>query len=263
MLCALTLLLTSVGPPGCNKPSEDLSALASTVMGPGMEPSPVVPERIPYSLVPGDELNIRLIGGEEDLRDLTFRVNADGGFQYPYLGPVRAEGLTTDDLRKKITQQLEPYFVDPNIVVNLTSREQLFVNVLGEVRSPGAVQLDPRMRITDAIARAGDITQDGSQQRVILIRRTADDQVLAGFFNYKEAMLNPLAGAYASNIPLERGDIVFVPRNDRAQWESAFQFIGAMFDPIIDAERAIVLYPDVREILKTGDKEGGTTVIVR
>ncbi|MFG0330821.1 MAG: polysaccharide biosynthesis/export family protein [Phycisphaerales bacterium] len=260
-----TVLVAAIGfvSVGCNQVAptvEPAAGMTAPRDGVGVDGG-VLPDRLPYTLAEGDQISIKMYDDEK--LDLDVRLDSDGGFQYPYLNRVRATGLTTSDLAKKIRMGLEPYYVEPNVTVNLVSQEQQYVNVLGEVARPGRIELDRGMRITDALAMAGDLTRTGSRERVVLIRRVAEEEIAAGFFNYKEALHNPLSDAFASNILLQRGDMIFVPRSDRAQWESAFQFISTIVDPIVDVERAIVLYPDVRDVLETGEKDRGSTIIVR
>ena len=69
--------------------------------------------------------------------------------------------------------------------------------------------------------------------------------------------------AWKSNLTVQRGDTIYIPRNDKAQWESIMQFISTTINPLIDVERGIILYPDVESVISTGEKDRGSTVIVR
>lgn len=222
---------------------------------------PVVTDPLPYALVPGDRISIRVI--EEPTLDGEFTLDSDGGIQFPRVGPVRLEGLTTGDARRRIATALKEVYVNPSVTVNLVSQMQQYVRVLGQVPKQGRVPFERGMTILDGIAEAGGLTRDASQKRILLIRRVAEDQVAAGFFDWRAAQMTPTAETLASNIPLRSGDIIFVPTNERAQWESAFNFISVMFGAAVDVERSIVLYPDVREIIKTGNAAGRNTIVVR
>jgi polysaccharide export outer membrane protein len=216
---------------------------------------------LPYALVPGDEISIKIVQ-DPDLNG-NYRLDTDGSIQFPYIGPMRLDGLTTMDVRRKVKAGLMEVYTDPFVTVNIVSQEQQYVRVVGEVGRPGLIPWNRRMTIVDAIADAGDLTASGARTSIVLIRRTAEDEIAAGMFNYREAMHNPTSELWASNIPLERGDTIFVPRSDKAQWESAFKFIQTMFGTATDIQRAIILYPDTKSVLETGDRSGRTTVIVR
>lgn len=250
---------------GCNMPSRDVKQINPTSYGaPPVESGdggPVVADPAPYSLVPGDRIAIKVV--QDPMLDGEYTIDSDGGIQYPYIGPMRLEGLTTVDARRKIGSGLKEYYTDPFVTVNLISQMQQYVRVMGQVPKQGRIPFERGMTILDGIAEAGGLTRDASQKRIVLIRRVSEDQVAAGFFNYRDAVLSPNAQTWASNIPLRSGDIIFVPTNERAQWESAFNFISVMFGAAVDVERSIVLYPDVREIIKTGNAAGRNTIVVR
>lgn len=250
---------------GCNMPSGNVKQIDPTSYGaPPVESGdggPVVADPAPYSLVPGDRIAIKVV--QDPMLDGEYTIDSDGGIQYPYIGPMRLEGLTTVDARRKIGSGLKEYYTDPFVTVNLISQMQQYVRVMGQVPKQGRIPFERGMTILDGIAEAGGLTRDASQKRIVLIRRVSEDQVAAGFFNYRDAVLSPNAQTWASNIPLRSGDIIFVPTNERAQWESAFNFISVMFGAAVDVERSIVLYPDVREIIKTGNAAGRNTIVVR
>lgn len=227
----------------------------------GGDVGPVERPSLPYTLVPGDKIAIKVV--QDPNLDGDYAIDSDGGIQYPLVGPMRLEGLTTADARRKIATSLKELYVDPFVTVNLTSQMQQYVRVMGQVPKQGRLPLDRDMTILDAIAEAGGPTRDASLRKMVLIRRVSEDQVAAGFFDYRDLMLNPSSEALASNIQLQRGDIIYVPTNERAQWESAFQFISTMFGAAVDMERAIILYPDVRDVINTGDRKGTSIINVR
>lgn len=250
---------------GCFQVSEDVGEARDIIAVPQGEEAPgggpVVRDRLPYSLAPGDEIAIKVVQ-DPDLNGV-YKLDSDGSIQYPYVGPAQLAGLTTLDVRRKITEGLRDVYTDPFVTVNIVSQEQQYVRVIGQVSRPGLIEYRPGMSIVDAVAAAGDISREGARTSVVLIRRTAEHEVRAGLFNYREATHNPTADLWASDIPLMRGDTIFVPTNDRAQWTSAFQFINTMFGAITDIERSIILYPDARDIIKHGEAGNRTTIIVR
>lgn len=222
---------------------------------------PVVTDPMPYALVPGDRIAIRVV--QDPTLDGEYTIDSDGGIQYPYIGSMRLEGLTTADARRKVGTGLKEFYTDPFVTINLISQMQQYVRVIGEVPKQGRIRYERGMTIMDGVLEAGGLTRDASQKRIVLIRRVAEDRVAAGFFDWRAAQMTPSAETLASNIPLRSGDIIFVPTNERAQWESAFRFISTMFGAAVDVERAIVLYPDARDVLETGDSSGRNTIIVR
>lgn len=84
------------------------------------------------------------------------------------LGTIKAAGCTTRELAEVIRKKVAETVADPIVDVKLQSFR---VNVLGEVRNPGAKEAkSERYTIMDALADAGDITMYGIRTNVMLIR---------------------------------------------------------------------------------------------
>ncbi|NOG54643.1 MAG: polysaccharide export protein [Planctomycetes bacterium] len=267
----LALALVLVG--GCNRPNKTLQE--AVILGSGSGGQTVgendvnslvaAMPRLPYLLAPGDEIDVRVL--EDDRMDGAFKIDIDGRFQFPYAGSVKAEGLTTIDIREKLSQRLGEYYVEPHVSVNLTSYEQQYVNVLGYVNKPGRIALRRDMTLIDAITEAGGPHPDADTKRMVLVRRVSQDRppyIAAGIFNYHEAMLNPLeSGAWTSNILLQRGDTLMIAKSGKAQWMTLFNNISTVFNSVTDVERGIILYPNVEDVFNFGRQQRDTTIIVR
>jgi protein involved in polysaccharide export with SLBB domain len=256
-------LLALLALPACKNVARDVGP-AGGIIAPPPDNALFPVEPMPYTLVPGDEIAIRVLHAPELENFGIVRLDTDGRIQFPYIGPMKLEGLTTADVRRRIAMGLRDWYVDPIVTVNLVSQQQQFVRVIGEASREGLYPIQPGMTIIDAVTQAGGLTFAAAQNRVVLIRRVAEDEVRAGFFDYRAATLNPIgSGAWANNLPLRSGDTIFIPRNQRAQWEAVFGFINTMFGAGVTVERSIILYPDAKHVLRTGEREGRTTVIVR
>jgi colanic acid biosynthesis glycosyl transferase WcaI len=97
-----------------------------------------------------------------------YQIGSDGGIYLPLLGEVKAAGLTTDQLQSYITKRLSNYIKDPEVVVRFADFK---VNVLGEVRLPGTHKFEQdRVTILDAIGSAGDLTDYGKRENIVVIR---------------------------------------------------------------------------------------------
>src|SRR5918994_7798116 len=72
-----------------------------------------------YVVGPQDELSI-VVFGEADLTK-TVALDADGTFDYPYIGRVKAGGLTARRIGEEIAKRLkETYYVNPQVSVGVT-----------------------------------------------------------------------------------------------------------------------------------------------
>ena len=67
-----------------------------------------------YHIGPRDILTLRIYAGGEEQREVDLTVSAKGMINTPFIGPVRAEGLTIPQLEASIIEPLaRDYFVNP------------------------------------------------------------------------------------------------------------------------------------------------------
>lgn len=99
-----------------------------------------------------------------------YLVDGDGNIQFPFLGSIKAAGLSKDELKNKITKELvdKKLLVDPIIAVRFLNFK---VTVLGEVAHPTVVTV-PSEKITllEALGLAGDLTIYAQRDNVLVIR---------------------------------------------------------------------------------------------
>ena len=137
-LAAACLLMVA----GC-EPGADLPVLQSAAVSSG------------YKLSTGDQL--RLITFNEQSLSGEFGIDDSGYIALPLLGPVQAEGLTTQALADKIeaTLRQKKLFADPSVVVEVVKYRPIFV--LGEVQRPGPFAFQPHMTMLAAVALAAGL----------------------------------------------------------------------------------------------------------
>jgi len=106
--------------------------------------------------------------GEPDL-SATIRVSQDGTINYPFLGPIKAAGLSVRELETNITELLgEDYLVTPRVTVFV--KEYGKISVLGAVNSPGAYEAKENLTLTKVIALAGGFSETANTSKVKIIR---------------------------------------------------------------------------------------------
>lgn len=135
-----------------------MSARAQTPAQSGLPPAP------PVELQPGDSVAItvwrrpELSGG--------FRIGEDGTPLHPLYRSVKVTGIPLSRVEQRIRGLLLQYETDPQMVV-----EALFhVAVTGEVKEPNLYLFSPGSTVSQAIARAGGVTSNGTLKHVTLIR---------------------------------------------------------------------------------------------
>jgi polysaccharide biosynthesis/export protein len=133
-------------------------------------------------------------------------VRPDGMISMPLIGDIQAAGRTPQQLADVITDALKNYIQDPRVSVVLAQNNSNRIYVLGEVGRKGPIQLTAEMRLLEAIATAGGLT-DFANQRKIYILRGHEGQQTRVAVKYKAA----IKGENNYNILLQAGDTIVVP----------------------------------------------------
>lgn len=137
-----------------------------------------------------------------------YLVDIEGCVDLPILGHMAVEGMSTLDLKTKITQELvqKNLIKDPVVLVRILNFKVL---VLGEVKSPGAIEVKgERITLLDAISEAGDLTMQGRRDRVAVIREEAGKRSVH-YLDLKSKSIFDSPYFY-----LKQNDVVYVEPND-------------------------------------------------
>lgn len=134
-------------------------------------------------------------------------VRPDGKITMPLIDDVQAAGLTTDELKNVITQELAEFIQNPTVTVVLLLPLSKRAFVLGEVRNPGAISLGAEMRVLEAITSVGGFSTFANKSGVRVIRYV-DGKELDYRFDYDAYVAGRAPG---TNVVLRPGDTVLVP----------------------------------------------------
>jgi polysaccharide export outer membrane protein len=97
-----------------------------------------------------------------------YTVNDSGNVIIPILGQVNVLGLTIDEAIRSIQEKADIYLKDATAIVKLISFK---VTVIGEVNRPGTyTNFNNQLTVLEAIGMAGDITDFGNRQKVLVVR---------------------------------------------------------------------------------------------
>lgn len=121
-----------------------------------------------YRLGVSDQVRL-LTFGEDSLSEI-FRVNDAGNIALPLLGPIRARGLTTDELSAAIARELVQRGLIRDASVSVEVVEYRPVFVLGEVNRPGQYPFQPGMTVLSVAAVAGGFTYRAVQDQAAVVR---------------------------------------------------------------------------------------------
>ncbi|MBD3315985.1 MAG: hypothetical protein GF344_09375 [Chitinivibrionales bacterium] len=122
-----------------------------------------------YILGPGDELSIFVWGTVN--ASFISSVGFEGNVVIPKVGVVKVGGKSLEKSREIIIDELSPTYKGADISVLLRNIREFKVYVLGQVKAPGAYQVDAATRVSDAIAKAGGCLDSGNARRHIEIKK--------------------------------------------------------------------------------------------
>jgi polysaccharide export outer membrane protein len=118
-----------------------------------------------YVAGPQDVLSI-VVFGEEDLKK-TIALDADGTFDFPYVGRVAAGGLTARAIGEAIAGKLKKFYVNPQVSVEVVKFRSQNIFVFGQVHAPGEYPLSGNMSVLQALAAAGSPTTTAAAYVVV------------------------------------------------------------------------------------------------
>lgn len=120
----------------------------------------------------GNNQMMRSAGGNGDVFYFTgYIVNDSGKIEFPYLGSVKAEGRTVEELRTRLKSELSKYFRADSYFIKV-QLGGIRYSMMGEINRPGRfVALESRYNLFQALADAGGATGFADRKNVILIRQ--------------------------------------------------------------------------------------------
>ncbi len=147
----------------------------------------------PIRIQPEDRLSIIVTTRDEQLADLfnlskgggqgvsntnflNYTVDSQGFIDFPILGKLKVQNMKREEVATYIKQELinRNLLKDPVVTVNL---QNLYVSVMGEVGSPGRINIDKdRITLLDALTAAGDLTIQGNRTKVMVMRQEGNKQ---------------------------------------------------------------------------------------
>lgn len=183
--------------------------------------------------------------GADDVLHFTFFTNRDSDFSepvrfdgkivVPYLGEVQAAGLTLGDFNRQLVASLEKYLSPPDIAVWVEAYNSCKVHVLGEVKKPGVVPYRGKSSLVEIFALAGGFETGAVKSSVLIIRMSEGGSGVIMRVDMEKLLSNGLAQL---DVPIARGDIIYVPRSFIADFNSYINNIMPAVDLYLR-----VLYP--------------------
>ncbi len=179
----------------------------------------------PYRVGPRDVIRIDERRDPEITNE--YIVTAEGYILVPFIGPIKVQDMTTDEIAQMLVGVLREYGIrDPDPRVGIQEYNSKVVYVLGQVNNPGPVVMNADvLTVQQAVVAAGFPTPDAAlkKTRVIkpdlhhpVVRQVSLDQVL-------------FEGRMEDNMVLRPGDYVYVPSKYNVNLAGA---IGELLRPV-------------------------------
>lgn len=154
-------------------------------------------------LQPGDKLKLT-IWREPDMTG-EFEVQPNGAVNFPKIGRIQVDELSTDSLRKVI---LDAYAVSlRDAAIEVTPMRRIVVD--GSVRNAGFFYADPTVTVRGALALAGGVTPEGNRKRIELVR------------DGRQTTINLSNAPSLADSPAQSGDQIRVPERSWAARNTA------------------------------------------
>ena len=166
--------------------------------------------RIDYRVLKHDRLAINIYQ-HPDLIPATLTqngilVDSSGYVSLPLIHRVRVAGLTQTGVAKMLERRYAKYLKHPALNVEVLNKR---IYVLGEVKKAGPVQVDKEyMTILEALAFAGDLTDNAERNNIIILSRDA-----TGHMILRRVDLTNFDKLRASNIVIKPNDVIYVQPN--------------------------------------------------
>ncbi|HUP87893.1 MAG TPA: polysaccharide biosynthesis/export family protein [Longimicrobiales bacterium] len=159
-----------------------------------------------HTFSPGDLLRVRIWGWPEqrDQVDGVFPVEADGATYLPVIGRLVVAGRQAEDVQQEYRKRFEVEQRNPVVTVTAV----FAVSVVGEVMSPGVVDVFPGYSAFDAISLAGGFTEKAKRNTFMIVRKGSSKSFSAG--NEAEG------AALMATTLLESGDRIVILRSKSA-----------------------------------------------
>ena len=154
-----------------------------------------------------------------------YLVDYDGNVEFPFIGKIKAQGLTTNMLKDTLTALLKPYLKEPLVNVRFF---QFKFTVLGEVRAPGTFNLSiQRTTLLDALGAAGDLPRSAKRSDIKIYRDYNGERTVTKIDLRKKDILND-----PKVFQVKNNDVIYVQPRERKVFTEDFTFYLSVFTAV-------------------------------
>ena len=131
-----------------------------------------------------------------------YLVDKGGAINFPVIGKVTLAGLTKEEATEKMINEIKTHVKNPIVNIRFLNFK---VTVIGEVNTPSTFEINSeKINVLEALGLAGDMTQFGNRDNVLIIREKDGVRTTARInLNNKEVLNSPY-------FYLQQNDIIYV-----------------------------------------------------
>jgi len=164
--------------------------------------------KVEYYIAPEDKIEIFVWQNPDLTKDVV--VGPDGQISFPLVGRIVAAGLTIEQLEEKIRKKLSEFVKNPQVSIIMREFSGNKIVVLGDVNYPGIYTYNGTVNLIEAIALAGDFTDQAHRESVLVIHgNLTEKKPEVKRINMSKVISR---GAIKEDIVLKPNDVIFVPR---------------------------------------------------
>ena len=147
-------------------------------------------------------------------------------------------------------------YLEAGDTIFIPSSSENKVYVIGEVKKPGTVVWEGDLRLLEAVALAGGYTKNSKPQNVLVIKGGLAEPTLI----LTDAESITKKGVLENNIPLESGDMIYVPQSEMASIERYMDFAMKILAPILAVESGVILGDSATRVLTGKEPRVGVNI---
>ncbi len=163
-----------------------------------------------YQVGPEDLIEVTLYDIQNETgepRIIVSRVSNSGFMTLPYIGKVQAAGMNPLELEEHLRREYTRFIKEPQITIFIREYRSFRVSVVGNVKSPGVLELRGRKTMLEALAMSGGLAEDAG--RSVRLVRTSGSEMQSVLIDLDELAAT---GDPRLNPSLLPGDVINVPR---------------------------------------------------
>jgi protein involved in polysaccharide export with SLBB domain len=178
------------------------------------------PNEFDYRLGPGDVVNIAVDSVPE--LSLKYTISETGNIMFPtLLPPLKAQGLTLEQLQILLVKLLTEYMYEPKVMVDIVEYQSHKVLVLGPFQSPGKYELrKEKVPLLDIILEAGGLRELKDNDELVILRNPDSsnsynvdpgNSELSGMQSIRVNLQGLLRdGDLTQNVMVQAGDVIYL-----------------------------------------------------